>query len=91
MKPGGRVSIDSPMRTPAGASCIGKSKFPTFALANAVTRREAHNERSRAPYHCKHCGSFHLGDVRMRKANRVKRAVKRRAHADQLLEAGGDL
>ena len=46
----------------AGAVCSGKRRFVTFTLAGreAKRMRRAHCSLS-TPYHCGHCGGYHVG------------------------------
>lgn len=48
-------------------SCEGKVKFSTFTLAAQRARKETQ------PYHCKVCGSFHLGSQMNRRLGRRPR------------------
>lgn len=44
------------------ATCHGKARFDSPALANKASRRSrrSHHEAI-TPYHCDHCGGWHLG------------------------------
>lgn len=68
----------------ADAGCEGKVAFATFELAKQVADRHGHNERPRQPYRCRYCRSFHLGDVRRKKVERVLHEAKNREAAEKL-------
>lgn len=45
------------------ASCAGKVRFDTFALASRVNRQrnKGRSDRGRSVYACPHCRGFHIG------------------------------
>lgn len=58
------------------AACAGKVAFRSFALANAVSERKLKTTRLRQPYHCAHCGSWHIGGKN--KVSRAKALAQRK-------------
>lgn len=45
------------------AGCEGKDRFPTFARAAQVARRSRRHDSNLAPYPCRFCGGFHVGNA----------------------------
>lgn len=71
------------------ASCRGKEAFSSPQLAKKVARRRQRKGRERGrmtsePYHCRFCGSFHIGKPVKDIASEVRRKVrfKARHHTD---------
>lgn len=63
------------MRDPV-ASCAGKERFESRALANTVARRQSRRREARlAVYSCDICGGFHIGTVTPKRAKRVPSEV----------------
>lgn len=50
------------------SSCAGKKTFDSFALASRIAarsrRRGGRKSERLAPYHCRLCGSWHVGSGR---------------------------
>ena len=53
----------APGRSDAKASCEGKKKLASYAEAKAASElvRGNRDKKGRTPYHCKHCGGWHVG------------------------------
>jgi len=48
------------MKSGSEGQCLGKFKYQTFDLANMVAKRN--KDSTYQPYHCPHCGSYHIGN-----------------------------
>lgn len=64
-----------PKPKPFAKGCTGKVALPTFELANTAAkqmRRKYQTGCAVEPYHCPHCGKWHVGQAEKRR-KRFKR------------------
>lgn len=59
--------------------CTGKQKFTTFGQARDVAQRHAREAGRRVAYHCRYCGSYHVGTPQPRASVQIYRERKREA------------
>jgi len=43
------------------ASCTGKRRYPSFALADKGAKRARHKDKNVGAYHCEACSGWHTG------------------------------
>lgn len=51
----------SSLKERALASCVGKESFGSWAVASAVASRRRRHEQAYQAYHCRLCGTWHVG------------------------------
>lgn len=62
----------------ASATCTGKTRFDTFALAATVAKTRARaSGAARHAYHCPNCRGWHIGDVQMGRKIRIGLKAKK--------------
>jgi len=50
---------------PVQAGCTGKKQFDKFSQADKAAKRRNRSDNAHLEaYHCRHCGSFHVGEAR---------------------------
>lgn len=58
-----RALIERP-RSPIERGCTSKVPYDSRREARARSRNGRHQDGSLQPYHCQHCGAWHLGHRR---------------------------
>lgn len=69
-----KAKIISSKNSSKDFSCRGKARFESAVLAHAVVDRYPHAREKRQPYHCKICGSYHIGTIKRGQGTQTKAA-----------------